>query len=175
MATGITPTFSMLEKANRRFRPCWRIKNRLAAKTVNVPAQIVISVAILAWGAALTISDTRQMANKAQLSREPDNRADEGAGASEWASGSQLCRGNIPAFGAITKQTKNKTKAEQFVIKIGRNLYQLIGFQCATGYGAMLSGGKNKEGAEQGTGHADAANNRDGYFRVASRAFFVRF
>ena len=45
----------------------------------------------------------------AHLSRTPESRADTGLGASEWASGSQVCMGNRPAL--VPKPMAANTKA----------------------------------------------------------------
>jgi hypothetical protein len=47
--------------------------------------------------------------SSAHFSSTPDSRADTGLGASEWASGSQVCMGNRPAL--VPKPMAANTKA----------------------------------------------------------------
>ena len=91
------PTFSMLEYANNRFNAYCLIRNRLAATTVIVPDQRQICPANCEF-AAVRIVVTCMMAYSAQFNSAPDSKAEDGAGASEWASGSQPCSGNMPHF-----------------------------------------------------------------------------
>ena len=71
---------------------------KLAASTVSVPMGIIVCRTTAAWPEAMTMPLIRQRATRAQFKSAPESMAEAGAGASLWASGSQLCRGNNPAL-----------------------------------------------------------------------------